>query len=219
MVRVLQTLAVTMALVCASGAWAQGAPGGGGGDYSARGGVHPVRLAAPSAVVGETLEPSGVYEEYYAHSAHVKRSYAPGYTPHITSQFLNPRTYPDVKCVMGTPYYQYGSRAGWHFTSPQGHHTGAPPESEAVMYLRGELGITDYLNRGYPRGQRVIEPVLVPVESSMKKGGILITAPSAPLRTGEAPDCECRGCGRPIQTGDYCGDCLRPIPRLPTIEK
>lgn len=119
--------------------------------------------------------PAGIpYYEYFNYSAYAKRSYVPGYTPHPTSLFENPKDYPWSLCVMANPYYQYAGIPGWHFNSPQGYQSSIPPGSHAAKYYRGELGITSNLRGGYPQGLRVVEDAIVPVAASSEKGGIFI---------------------------------------------
>lgn len=123
---------------------------------------------------GPTPIPGIPYQEYFNYSAYAKRSYVPGYTPHVTSLFENPRDYPWALCVLATPYYQYAGINGWFFSSPQGYQSSVPKGSHASKYYRGELGITSNLRGGYPQGMRVVEPAIVPVASSMERGGIYI---------------------------------------------
>jgi hypothetical protein len=120
-----------------------------------------------------------VYEEYFNYSSYAKRSYSPGYTPHVSSLFENPRDYPWALGALATPYYQYAGTSGWFFGSPKGYQSSVPPNSQAHAYFAGQLGITSNLRYGYPDGLRVIEPVVVPVSASVKKGGLLITGGSA----------------------------------------
>lgn len=132
-----------------------------------------------------------VYAEQFHYSSVVKRSYVPGYTPHATSRFENPREYPSALCVMATPYYQYGGIAGWFFGSPRGYQSSVPPGSHAIAYHRGELGITDKLAHGYPEGLRVVEDVIVPYPAYGRTGGFFIDAGSdvgpAPPPAAAAP--------------------------------
>ena len=127
----------------------------------------PVEFTTPPA--------AGIpYLEYFNYSAYAKRSYVPGYTPHATSLFENPRDYPWALCVMANPYYQYAGIPGWFFGSPQGYQSSVPPGSHASKYFRGELEITKHLRGGYPQGIRVIEDAIVPISSSVEKGGVFI---------------------------------------------
>lgn len=125
-------------------------------------------------VVGPTPAPGIPYYEYFHYSAYAKRSYVPGYTPHVTSLFENPRDYPWALCVLATPYYQYAGMPGWFFGSPQGYQSSVPKGSHAAKYYRGELGITEHLRGGYPQGMRVVEPAIVPVGNSSERGGVYI---------------------------------------------
>lgn len=126
-------------------------------------------------IVGQTPVAGIPYYEYFNYSAYAKRSYVPGYTPHPTSLFENPRDYPWALCVLATPYYQYAGMKGWFFGSPQGYQSSVPEGSHAAKYYRGELGITANLRGGYPQGMRVVEPAIVPVGPSTERGGIYIS--------------------------------------------
>jgi hypothetical protein len=140
-------------------------------------------LAAPAqAVQVPSLQPApgaseiGVpYNEYFNYSSFARRSFAPGYTPHTTSIFENPRDYPYALCVLATPYYQYAGIHGWFFGSPRGYQSSVPPDSHALAYYQGELGITSNMRYGYPQGLRVVEPVIIPFNSYAERGGVLIT--------------------------------------------
>jgi hypothetical protein len=125
-------------------------------------------------VVGPTPAAGIPYFEYFNYSAYAKRSYVPGYTPHVTSLYENPRDYPWALCVLATPYYRYAGTKGWFFGSPQGYQSSVPPGSHASKYYRGELGITANLRGGYAQGMRVVEPAIVPVGSSVERGGVYI---------------------------------------------
>jgi len=119
--------------------------------------------------------PAGVpYYEYFNYSSYAKRSYVPGYTPHPTSLFENPRTYPAAAGRMGNPYYDFAGIPGWYFSSPSGYKSGVQRGSHTSKYFRGELGITDHLRGGYPQGMRVVEDVILPVSDSVEKGGVFI---------------------------------------------
>lgn len=125
--------------------------------------------------VGAPAEAGIPYNEYFNYSAFARRSYAPGYTPHATSLFENPREYPTALCVMATPYYMYAGIHGWFFGSPRGYQSSVPPNSHALAYFRGELGITSNLRYGYPHGLRAIEPIVIPFNSYAERGGVFIT--------------------------------------------
>lgn len=125
-------------------------------------------------VVGPEPSAGIPYYEYFHYSAYAKRSYVPGYTPHVTSLFENPREYPYALCVLATPYYQYAGKDGWFFGSPQGYQSSIPKGSHAAKYYMGELGITEHLRGGYPQGLRVVEPAIIPVANSSERGGIYI---------------------------------------------
>lgn len=133
--------------------------------------VQPV--PAPAPVVNPAIVP---YNEYFCYSTYAYRSYVPGKTPHASSLFENPRTYPQALCVMATPYYLYAGLQGWFFGSPLGYQTSVPPESDALAYNQGRLGITDKLAHGWSEGMRVIEPVIVPLNGGCRSGGIFISA-------------------------------------------
>lgn len=184
MTRVSQPIAGCMlagALLVSAGGWGQPMT------------AQPMPAPAPSAASEAVLEnptaaPGGPvdYQEYSVYSATVRRSYVPGYTPHPTSLYLNPRTYPAAKGPLATPYNQYGGKPGWFFCSPNGYQSLVPPDSHALAYNRGELGITSRLGRGYPDNQQVIMPVLKPVEPVAEKAGVFISAggPGIRLETG-----------------------------------
>ncbi len=130
---------------------------------------------SPEIPIGAPTPIAGIpYYEYFNYSSYAKRSYVPGYTPHVTSLFENPRDYPWALCVLATPYYQYGGIPGWFFSSPQGYQSSVPKGSHASKYYRGELGITANLRGGYPQGMRVVEPAIVPIGASAERGGVYI---------------------------------------------
>ena len=142
----------------------------------------PVAIATPAPSAGVVA--AGGYKEMFCYSSVVRPNYVPCYTPHRSSLYENPREYPQTLCVMGTPYYQYGRIPGWFFGSPNGYQSSVPPGSHALAYHRGELGITEHLNGGYPEGLRVVERVLVPYSQYCRDGGFYISAGSATqLRT------------------------------------
>jgi hypothetical protein len=132
---------------------------------------------------------AGEYKELFCYSSVVRPNYVPGYTPHVSSLYENPREYPKALCVLATPYYLHGRRPGWFFGSPNGYQSSVPPGSQALAYNRGELGITQQLAFGYPEGMRVVERVLVPYSTYCRPGGYFISAGSATrveTATGEA---------------------------------
>lgn len=136
----------------------------------------PVLQPAPGVAAGSGSSEVGVpYNEYFNYSAFARRSFSPGYTPHSTSLFENPRQYPYALCVLATPYYQYAGIKGWFFGSPRGYQSSVPPDSHALAYNQGELGITSNMRYGYPQGLKVVEPIIVPFNSSAERGGVLIT--------------------------------------------
>ena len=138
----------------------------------------PEPVPTPAAAEGGIVE----YKESECYSSAVRRSYVPAYTPHITSQFENPRDYPYALAGLATPYHMYGGCYNWFFSSPQGAQSSIPRYSQALAYHRGELDITSNLSKGYPVGQRVVESVLVPVPMSCRKTGYLIEAGKSALR-------------------------------------
>jgi hypothetical protein len=153
--------------------------------------VRETRVARPGPTPVPGVGGLTVYKEQFHYSSVVKRSYVPGYTPHATSRFENPREYPAALCVMATPYYQYAGIAGWFFGSPRGYQSSVPPGSHALAYHRGELGITDRLAHGYPEGLRVVEDVIVPYPAYGREGGFLIDAGAAlPAAPGPAAAAE-----------------------------
>lgn len=125
-------------------------------------------------VVGPTPAAGIPYYEYFNYSSYAKRSYVPGYTPHVSSLYENPRDYPWALCVLATPYYMYAGKDGWFFGSPQGYQSSVPRGSHVADYYQGKLGITANLRGGYSQGMRVIEPAIVPVGASVERGGIYI---------------------------------------------
>jgi hypothetical protein len=130
-------------------------------------------LDNPPQLMGE--KPAGIpYYEYFNYSAYAKRSYVPGYTPHASSLYENPRDYPWALCVLATPYYMYAGIPGWFFSSPRGYQSSVPSGSHALYYNQGKLDITSKLARGLPNGLRVVEPAIVPIGPQVKRGGIYI---------------------------------------------
>lgn len=120
-------------------------------------------------------EPGVPYHEYFHYSSYAKRTYVPGYTPHVTSLYENPKTYPSQLGPLVNPYHVNTGLPGWHFGSPYGYRGSNDKGSQSNKYFRGELGITDNLRGGYPQGMRVIEPAIVPIAASAEKGGIFIS--------------------------------------------
>lgn len=131
-------------------------------------------VAEPVVVRTEDGAVAYMYHELSCYSAHVRRSYVPGYTPHPSSLFENPRSWPAATGSIATPYYQFAGVRGWFFTSPGGYQSSVPPGSHILAYEQGRLEITKNLGRGYPEGKRVVEPILKPVEGVCEKAGILI---------------------------------------------
>lgn len=137
------------------------------------------QTAAPQPVPTPVPGVGGIitrYDESFFYSAATRRSFVPAYTPHISSQFENPRDYPYALGTIATPYHFWAGCYGWFFSSPNGPQTSIPEGSQVLAYHRGELGITSQLAKGYPSGQRVVEAVLVPVPMASQKGGFLIDA-------------------------------------------
>lgn len=161
------------AVLTALGAGAQG------------GGEIPVSPADAPPALMPSIPTAGlagdIYREYMAYNAHVRRSYVPGFIPNPSSLFENPRERPSAVCVLGDTY-RYANLRGWFFGSPNGYQSSVPPGSQAHAYVTGQLGITTALQYGYPRGQRVIEPVLVPYAAYAEAGGILITSEGVSVR-------------------------------------
>jgi len=158
------------------------------------------------------------YNEYFNYSSNVHRSYSPGYTPHLTSLFENPREYPVALCVMATPYIRYAGIHGWFFGSPRGYQSSVPPGSHALAYYQGDLGITTNLRYGHPHGLRVVEPVIIPLNSYAERGGVLITGGG--LGTAEVsqalPDAAAPA---PVPTPGPMGPAMpTPLP-APTLDK
>ena len=148
-------------------------------------------ILAQDVPIMENGHAVGIYQELSCYSASVRRSYEPGYTPHPSSLFENPRSYPSATCVLATPYYMYGNLPGWFFSSPSGYQSSVPPGSHVLAYEQGNLGITENMKRGYPDGKRVIQAVLKPVAPVCEKAGIFINARSAPLGLYAAPGANC----------------------------
>ena len=132
----------------------------------------PLSATAVSNAVADAGAP--VYKESFCYPANVRRVYKPAFTPQISSLFMNPRTFPAAVGVIADPSIQYAGMYGWHFGSPSGFTSGAPRESHALAYQRGELDITKNLYRGLPEGMKVVEPLLVPVQPVCRRGGIYI---------------------------------------------
>ncbi len=151
-------------------------------------------VMAQDVPIIENGQAVGIYQELSCYSASVRRSYKPGYTPHPSTLFENPRSYPSATCVLATPYYMYGNIPGWFFGSPSGYQSSVPPGSHVLAYEQGRLGITEHLKLGYPDGKRVIQPVLKPVAPVCEKAGIFISARNEPLGLYPAPP---ENCGLP----------------------
>lgn len=148
--------------------------------------VPPVTEPTPVAAPAATSEHSGpvVYREKFCFSTAARRSYVPGYVPQISSSFENPRVPPASLATIATPYYLWAGVPGWFFCSPNGYQSSVPPNSTALFYNRGELGITSHMAYGYPEGMRVIEQVVVPQVGVCKPGGFYIQGGKAPLNVG-----------------------------------
>lgn len=159
MMRLGKLVAVGLAAVAVSNAF-------GGGEM-----IQPVAVPAPVA------NPANVqYNEFFCYSSYAYRSYVPGKTPHTSTLFENPRSYPLALCVMATPYYQYAGIQGWFFGSPMGYLSSVPAGSDALAYNQGTLGITDHLAHGWPEGMRVVEPVVMPLNGGCRAGGVFISS-------------------------------------------
>jgi hypothetical protein len=164
---------VVRAVAITSAAMALGVTGFAGPEVAApEQAVQVPQLQPAPGAAGEVGVP---YNEYFNYSSFARRSYSPAYTPHTTSLFENPRDYPWALCVLATPYYQYAGIKGWFFGSPNGYQSSVPPNSHALAYFQGELGITSNMRYGYPQGLRVIEPVVIPFNAYAERGGVLIT--------------------------------------------
>lgn len=141
------------------------------------------QTAVPATVA---VEGQGVYNEGYCYSAYTRPSYVPAYIPKISSLYENPRTFPTTLGPILNPYYQYQAMNGWFFCSPNGYQSSVPKDSQALAYNQGELGITAQLDHGYPMGQRVIEQVVIPVNSSCRRAGYFISSGHAFVATASA---------------------------------
>lgn len=164
----------------AAGAWCVGAIALAGGETAAPPQMAPVSLGhgvVPAPVAG------GVYHEYYAYNSYVRRSYMPGFIPQTSSLFENPRSLPSALCKFAD-YYRFAGVNGWFFASPNGYQSSVPPGSIAHDYETGRLGITTSMQYGYPRGMRVIEPIIVPFASYAEPAGLLITSEGISVRPG-----------------------------------
>ena len=148
-------------------------------------------VMAQDVPIVENGQAVGIYQELSCYSASVRRSYEPGYTPHPSTLYENPRSYPSATGVLATPYYMYGNVPGWFFGSPSGYQSSVPPGSHVLAYEQGRLGITENLKRGYPDGKQVIQPVLKPVAPLCEKAGIFISARNEPLGLYPAPPEDC----------------------------
>lgn len=145
-----------------------------------------IPVPAPSPVpapVGAVVPAEGGYNEMFCYSSVVRPNYVPGYTPHASSLFENPREYPAQLCVMATPYHLYANLPGWFFGSPNGYQSSVPPDSHAYLYNSGQLGITSKLVNGYPEGLRVVERVIVPYGQYCRQGGFFISAGAQKVQT------------------------------------
>lgn len=139
-----------------------------------------IPMPAPVGLAGD------IYQEYFTYGAHVRRSFIPGYIPQTESLWENPRTPPSAVCKIAEPY-RYANIRGWFFGSPNGYQSSVPPDSIAHAYVTGQLGITTSLQYGYPRGMRVIEPVIVPFAAHAEAGGLLITGDGVAVRVPQPP--------------------------------
>lgn len=119
------------------------------------------------------------YQEFLVTSPGVRPSYVPGYIPKVSPRFLNPRERPkrgtNEWAMSRRPEFQ--DMEGGHFGSTTGYQlSGVTKDSPVGDYHLGRSGITRVLQFGYPEGQRVIEPVIVPMPSRSEKAGWLIDA-------------------------------------------
>jgi hypothetical protein len=140
-------------------------------------GAHVVVPAAPEDFVAQG-QPK-FYQEFLVTSPGVRPSYVPGYIPKVSPRFLNPRERP----ARGTNAWALSNRPefqdldGGHFGSTTGYQaTGVTRDSPVGDYHLGRQEITRVLQFGYPEGQRVIEPVIVPMPSRSEKAGWYIDA-------------------------------------------
>jgi hypothetical protein len=140
------------------------------------------------AVVPPTAE-SRILHESFWYSSYADRSWVVGYAPKKTSLFLNPREY--LSAVQGPTMWRNayaGTFEGYCLTTYGSRPSGTPSDSPALAYHYGQLGITSHLSAGYPEGKRVVEPIIVPHQSSWRPGGVLIVG--APTTITFAPECE-----------------------------
>lgn len=152
------------------------------GPRTALAGGEVPEQAVPAPLMSPAPAAGVLYNEYFCNSSVVRRTYVPGYTPHATSLFENPREYPAALCVIANPYHQYGGIDGWYFGAPGGIQSSVPEGSPALAYYRGELGITSRLAHGYPEGMRVVEQVIYPVANACRRGGFYIQGSETPIK-------------------------------------
>jgi hypothetical protein len=140
-------------------------------------GAHIVVPSAP-----EDFEVRGApqfYQEFLVTSPGIRPSYVPGFIPKVSPRFLNPRQRPPRNTAMSymqaerklqdLPGGHFGSNSGWQ-------QTGVTANSPTGDYHTGRAGVTRVLQFGFPEGQRVIEPVLVPMPARSERGGWFIDA-------------------------------------------
>lgn len=140
-------------------------------------GAHVVVPAAPDDF--EVKGQPQFYQEYLVTSPGIRPSYVPGFIPKVSPRFLNPRIRPDRGTAANyfSQQRQFQEMPGGHFHSTTGFQkTGVTADSPVGDYHLGNAGITRVLQFGYPEGQRVIEPVLVPMPARSEKAGWYIDA-------------------------------------------
>jgi hypothetical protein len=140
-------------------------------------GAHVVVPTAPDEI--EVKGEPTFYQEYLVTSPGIRQSYVPGYVPKVSPRFLNPRIAP--KRGTGAHFWQqqpeFMKMEGGHFGSTTGYEqSGVTKDSPTGDYHLGRQGITRVLQFGYPEGQRVIEPAVVPMPSRSEKAGWTIDA-------------------------------------------
>jgi hypothetical protein len=143
----------------------------------------------PSYLQQDPPPAGSMFKEMNCYSPVVKRVFVPGSVPAATPRFMNPRYYPYSIGAFNRPFL-FDHKLVWYpGYLPFNHdNTGAPLGSFALAYLRGETGVTANLSRGYPEGQRVVEPMLVPYANWCRRGGIFIHGGTTPISLNGATD-------------------------------
>ncbi|MCX7718306.1 MAG: hypothetical protein N2111_07885, partial [Candidatus Sumerlaeaceae bacterium] len=130
----------------------------------------------PAYMEQDAPPPGSLFKEMDCYGPVVKRSFVPATVPAVTPRFLNPRTYPYSIGAFNRPFL-FDHQSVWYpgYLPVNYDNTAAPHGSFALAYLRGETGVTANLSRGYPEGQRVVEPVLVPYAQGCRRRGVFLS--------------------------------------------